>query len=53
VKRVTAPYKHPREIEFVAELPKNASGKLLRRQLRDREYAAATGSGSTPRAAGG
>jgi acyl-coenzyme A synthetase/AMP-(fatty) acid ligase len=36
VKRVTAPYKYPREIEFVAELPKNASGKLLRRVLRER-----------------
>ena len=36
VKRVTAPYKYPREIEFVDELPKNASGKLLRRVLRDR-----------------
>jgi len=34
VKAVTAPYKYPREIEFVAELPKNASGKLLRRLLR-------------------
>ena len=34
VKRVTAPYKYPREVEFVAELPKNASGKLLRRVLR-------------------
>ncbi|HUJ88268.1 MAG TPA: AMP-binding protein [Burkholderiales bacterium] len=34
VKRVTAPYKYPREIEFVGELPKNASGKLLRRLLR-------------------
>jgi len=38
VKRVTAPYKYPREIEFVAELPKNASGKLVRRLLRDKEY---------------
>jgi len=38
VKRTTAPYKYPREIEFVSELPKNASGKLLRRVLRDREY---------------
>jgi acyl-coenzyme A synthetase/AMP-(fatty) acid ligase len=36
VKRVTAPYKYPREIEFVADLPKNASGKLLRRELRQR-----------------
>ncbi len=36
VKRTTAPYKYPREIEFLAELPKNASGKLLRRVLRGR-----------------
>ncbi len=36
VKRSTAPYKYPREIEFVAELPRNASGKLLRRVLRGR-----------------
>ncbi|HUG79433.1 MAG TPA: AMP-binding protein, partial [Burkholderiales bacterium] len=36
VRRTTAPYKYPREIEFVAELPKNASGKLLRRVLRAR-----------------
>ena len=36
VKRSTAPYKYPREIEFMAELPKNASGKLLRRVLRRR-----------------
>lgn len=36
VKRTTAPYKYPREIEFAAELPKNASGKLLRRVLRAR-----------------
>jgi acyl-coenzyme A synthetase/AMP-(fatty) acid ligase len=41
VKRVTAPYKYPRRVEFVAELPKTASGKLRRRELRDREYAAA------------
>jgi len=39
VKRVTAPYKYPRRIEFVAELPKTASGKLRRRELRDREFA--------------
>ena len=41
VKRVTAPYKYPRRIEFVAELPKTASGKLRRRELRDREFDAA------------
>lgn len=40
VKRVTAPYKYPRAIEFVEALPKTASGKLMRRVLRDREYAA-------------
>jgi acyl-coenzyme A synthetase/AMP-(fatty) acid ligase len=36
-KRVTAPYKYPREIEFVAELPKTISGKIRRVELRDRE----------------
>ncbi len=41
VKRVTAPYKYPRRIEFVPDLPRTVSGKLLRRQLRDAEYAAA------------
>jgi O-succinylbenzoic acid--CoA ligase len=30
-----ARYKVPREIKFVSELPRNASGKLLRRMLRD------------------
>jgi acetyl-CoA synthetase len=37
VKRVTAPYKYPRQVEFVDQLPKTASGKVLRRVLRDRE----------------
>ncbi|RLE28557.1 acyl-CoA synthetase, partial [Candidatus Acetothermia bacterium] len=37
VKRVTAPYKYPREIEFVSELPKTASGKIKRAELRRRE----------------
>jgi acetyl-CoA synthetase/medium-chain acyl-CoA synthetase len=35
-KRVTAPYKYPREIEFVAELPKTISGKIRRMELRQR-----------------
>ena len=39
VKRITAPYKYPRSIAYVSELPKNVSGKLLRRVLRDAEYA--------------
>ncbi len=34
VKRETAPYKYPRIIDFVAELPKTASGKVRRAQLR-------------------
>ena len=33
-KQVTAPYKYPREIEFVAELPKTISGKIRRGELR-------------------
>ena len=35
VKSVTAPYKYPRVIEFAAELPKTASGKIRRAELRD------------------
>ncbi len=34
VKRETAPYKYPRIVEFVRELPKTASGKIKRAQLR-------------------
>jgi acetyl-CoA synthetase len=34
VKRVTAPYKYPRIIDFVEELPKTASGKIRRAALR-------------------
>jgi medium-chain acyl-CoA synthetase len=37
VKKVTAPYKYPREIEFVTELPKTISGKIRRIELRQRE----------------
>jgi acyl-coenzyme A synthetase/AMP-(fatty) acid ligase len=33
-KRETAPYKFPRIVEFTAELPKTASGKIKRAQLR-------------------
>jgi len=38
-KRTTAPYKYPRRIACVADLPKTVTGKILRRVLRDREYA--------------
>jgi acyl-coenzyme A synthetase/AMP-(fatty) acid ligase len=34
VKRETAPYKYPRIVEFATELPKTASGKVQRAQLR-------------------
>jgi acyl-coenzyme A synthetase/AMP-(fatty) acid ligase len=37
VKGVTAPYKYPREIEFMDELPKTVSGKIRRVELRQRE----------------
>jgi len=37
VKAAIAPYKYPRDIEFVECLPKTATGKLRRAALRDRE----------------
>jgi len=37
VKEQTAPYKYPREIEFVKELPKTISGKIRRVELREME----------------
>ncbi len=37
VKARTAPYKYPREIEFMDELPKTVSGKIRRAALRSRE----------------
>lgn len=37
VKSVTAPYKYPREIEYVDDLPKTISGKIRRIELRERE----------------
>ena len=36
-REVTAPYKYPRLIEFVEELPKTSSGKIRRAELRDRQ----------------
>ncbi len=36
VKAQTAPYKYPRIVEFAGELPKTASGKIKRAELRDR-----------------
>ncbi len=39
VKRETAPFKYPRRIEFVRELPKTVSGKIRRVELRAMEWA--------------
>lgn len=38
VKRGTGPYKYPRAIEFVKELPKTVSGKIRRVELRLKEW---------------
>ena len=40
-KRTAAPYKYPREVEFVTELPKTTSGKTRRFELRRRGAATA------------
>jgi acetyl-CoA synthetase len=37
VKKTTAPYKYPRIVEFVSELPKTISGKIRRVQIREEE----------------
>jgi len=37
VKKVTAPYKYPRIIEFVKELPKTISGKIRRVEIREKK----------------
>jgi benzoate-CoA ligase len=39
VKDRLAPYKYPRFIEFIDELPKTATGKIQRFKLREREHA--------------
>lgn len=40
VKTLTAPYKYPRKIEYIKELPKTTSGKIRRIELRQRELEA-------------
>jgi benzoate-CoA ligase len=37
VKHQLAPYKYPRWVEFVTELPKTATGKIQRFKLRERQ----------------
>lgn len=41
VKKVTAPYKYPRVVEFVEELPKTISGKIKRAEIRKRDLESA------------
>ena len=38
VKKVTAPYKYPRIIEYVDELPKTLGGKIKRAEIRHRDH---------------
>ena len=40
VKERLAPYKYPRRIDFIAELPKTATGKIQRFKLREKETGA-------------
>ncbi|OAV74520.1 Benzoate--CoA ligase [Bacteroidales bacterium Barb7] len=37
MKKVTAPYKYPRVIDFVSELPKTISGKIRRVDIRNKD----------------
>lgn len=39
VKTHTAPYKYPRIVEFMTELPKTVNGKIRRVALRDKDKA--------------
>jgi fatty-acyl-CoA synthase len=39
VREVTAPYKYPRVIDFVTDLPKTISGKIRRGELKKKEWA--------------
>jgi acetyl-CoA synthetase len=49
VKKVTAPYKYPRVIEFVPSLPKTISGKIRRKELRDQEMKKASSENGAPK----
>src|SRR5256886_569086 len=48
VKRTIAPYKYPRAVEFVAQLPKTGTGKLQRFALRQMAQAGASSAGLAP-----
>jgi acetyl-CoA synthetase len=53
VKKVTAPYKYPRIIEFTDALPKTISGKIRRKELREREMASYSNGQEVSSGAGG
>lgn len=48
VRSITAPYKYPRVIEFVKELPKTISGKIRRGQIRQQDAARPTPPSAPP-----
>ena len=48
VKERLAPYKYPRAIAFVDELPKTATGKIQRYRLRELEHERSAGTGLSP-----
>ncbi|MFJ3217751.1 AMP-binding protein [Kitasatospora sp. NPDC086801] len=48
VKRTIAPYKYPRAVEFVTRLPRTATGKLHRAELRRRATTAPDDGGTAP-----
>jgi benzoate-CoA ligase len=47
VKQRITPYKYPRRIEFLPELPKTAAGKVLRYRLREMSRASVSGTSSS------
>jgi len=49
VKKVTAPYKYPRIIDFVDALPKTISGKIRRKELREQELKKALNENGDPK----
>ena len=46
VREITAPYKYPRIIDFVTDLPKTISGKIRRGELKRREWQSQAGAPS-------
>jgi fatty-acyl-CoA synthase len=49
VKSDLARYKVPREVEFMDELPRNATGKILKKDLKAREESGDDGDGAAPK----